>query len=120
MHSVRIYTAAVIVAAVLASCATFGGDMPIRVEGSVPSQASGDSSDNCEISLVRDSDNKTTSTREDRRKFSTSFVVPAQSQSYYFTAKCGGEPKLRSQVFELGGKGTFNKLVNVGMMTPVE
>lgn len=100
----------------VAGCAMFGGDLPIRVAGSIslpPSQ--GDRSD-CWLSLVSTKTARVLSSREVPSDFSTDFVIEARSRSYYFSARCGGDVEFRSPDMLLGGRGSFDKLIKLGVL----
>jgi len=100
-----------------AGCAMFGGDMPIRVTGALPGIDAATAHKACNLSMVYAGSGKTGSYREVSPKFSTSFVIDAKSRPYYFVAQCQDGRIFRSREVVLGGRGSFDKLVELGTLS---
>lgn len=95
---------------ILIGCAVMGGDMPVRVSGSVPNIGH---EAGCTLNLVQAASGQIRSTRDVVGRFAERFVVEARSKAYYFVLACGAY-KFRTQEYELGGRGSFNKSVELG------
>jgi len=115
MRKVKPFFLSPLVVVLLASgCAAFGGDMPVRVSGTVPASDSGAAREDCKLSLVRASTGATSSSRGVAAAFNASFVVPANKQAYYFTVRCHDGRVFRSRELMLGGRGSFDSQVELG------
>lgn len=103
-------------AALLSGCSAFGGDMPIRVKGSIPDdQVTGEPAQ-CTLVLLSAKSERERSRRSISHEFQVSFVVEAQPELYRFVARCDDGRKYRSKEYEIGGKGTFNILIDLGVL----
>lgn len=101
----------------ISGCTMFGGDMPIRVTGVVPDVSAEKAREDCKLSLVYAVSGKIGPYREVPAEFSTSFVVEARSRPYYFMAQCQDGRVFRSHEVVLGGRGSFDKLVELGTLS---
>lgn len=108
---------AVFITLPIAGCAMFGGDMQIRVAGAVPEIGAATAREDCKLSMVYAGSGKTGSYREVPAEFSTSFVIEARSRPYYFVAQCQDGRVFRSREVVLGGRGSFDKLVELGTLS---
>jgi hypothetical protein len=113
----KTYLLIAFIALPFAGCAIFGGDMPIRVSGAVPEINAENVRENCELSLVYAESGRTGSSHEVPAEFFTSFVIDAKSTPYYFVAKCRDGRVFRSREVVLGGRGSFDKLVELGTLS---
>ena len=104
--------------ALLSGCAIMGGDVPMRVTGAVPAVAAAGAHDraNCTLDLVMAKNGKVRFHRIVSRTFDESFSLEARRKFYYFVAECSDGWKSRSKEFELGGSGSFDKLIELGTM----
>ena len=100
----------------LPGCAIFGGDMPIRVVGSVPVQAPSDSQLGCALAMLYAESDMVASRRNVSAQFEARFIVEARSKPYYFVAKCKDGREYRSENIVAGGKGSFDKLFDLGAL----
>jgi len=99
-----------------AGCAMMGGDMPIRVSGTIPPSSQGVNRHNCSLGLALSDANRIRSRREISPEFLTSFVIEARAKRYQFIARCEDSWESHSASFELGGRGSFNTLVELGTL----
>lgn len=104
----------------LSGCATFGGDMPIRVSGTIPFEAGGGDPGTCSLTMHYAGSGSARSPREVPVNFDVSYVIAAKKQAYYFTAACKDASEYRSKNIEAGGKGTFNGRFDLGVLAKVE
>lgn len=100
----------------ISGCAMFGGEMPIRVNGLVPEINAETVRKSCKLSMVHAKSGKIGSSLEILAEFSTSFVIEARPKPYYFVAQCQDGRIFRSQEVVLGGRGSFDKLVELGTL----
>jgi hypothetical protein len=101
----------------MSGCAMFGGDMPIRVAGSVPVSVSPKESDSaCRLGLMSSNTGKQLSYRDVSTEFLTSFVIEAKPKSYFFIARCAGGREFQSGEIMAGGRDSFNRLIDLGLL----
>jgi len=104
------------VSALISGCATFGGDMPINVMGSVPAHVSDSAQSNCFLTMFYAESDQVASSHAVSAQFSTEFVVSARSKPYYFVAKCQDGREYQSEKILAGGSGSFGKTFDLGTL----
>lgn len=102
----------------LSGCAVMGGDMPIRVQGSIPESVGGSrTAQNCSLELVSAVSKKVRARQEVDAEFEVSFVIEAREAPYIFVARCEDGREFVSAERSLGGKGGFNELISLGVLS---
>ena len=99
VQHMKIVLAILLGALIATGCTSFGGDMIVRVSGSVPiSGAAEKSGEQCELGMVSAETGEQSSTRDIPADFSTTMMVVAgpQPKHYSFVAECGEGREFRS------------------------
>nr|WP_281383402.1 hypothetical protein [Pseudoxanthomonas broegbernensis] len=111
---------AILLGALMATrCTSFGGDMIVRVSGSVPiSGSAGKSGEQCELGMVSAETGEQSSTRNIPADFSTTMLVVAgpQPKHYYFVAECGDGRKFRSDTVTVSSRSSYSRNFNLGTL----
>ncbi|MDZ4314546.1 MAG: hypothetical protein U0989_07250 [Azonexus sp.] len=104
---------------VAAGCATFGGDMIIRVSGSVPvSNATEKSEEQCQLGMVSSNTGEQGATRDIPAEFSTTMMVVAgpKPKSYYFVAECDDGRMYRSNEVTVSSRSSYSRKFDLGTL----
>lgn len=100
-------------------CASFGGDMIIRVTGSVPLYSSAkEPSTQCRLDMVSTKTGKREVTRNISPDFSTTMMIVAgpRPETYYFTAECGDGRQFRSNEITVSSSSSYGRSFNLGAL----
>jgi hypothetical protein len=119
MRKVRIVMSIVVGALTATGCTTFGGDMIIRVSGSVPiSGSAGDPGEQCELGMVSAQTGERSSRRDVSADFSTTMMVVAgpQARRYYFVAECGDGREFRSDTITVSSRSSYSRSFDLGTL----
>src|SRR5690606_32579124 len=98
-------------AVMISGCTAFGGDMIVRVSGSVPVSGLTDKSDElCQLSVISSETGDQSSTRDVPADFSTTMMVVAgpKPKPYYFLAECDGR-KFRSNEVTISSRSSYSR-----------
>lgn len=101
--------------ALLSGCATFGGDMILRVSGSVPAGQSDDRGLGCELSMLGESD-RVLSSMPVGSAFSVPMMVVAgpEPKGYHFTVQCRDGGRFESNVVQISSQRTYAREFDLG------
>lgn len=90
-------------AGALVGCAMFGGDLIVRVSGTVPVAQSGEVAPECRLDVVSAETGRRTPSHVVQSKFSTAVMVVVDSnpKPYYFSVQCEDGREFRSRVVEI-------------------
>jgi len=109
----------ILLAAVMISgCAVFGGDMIVRVSGSVPVSRLADNSDElCQLRMISSETGDQSSTRDVPADFSTTMMAVAGTKPmpYYFVAECDGR-KFRSNEVTISSRSSYSRKFDLGTL----
>lgn len=100
-------------------CTAFGGDMVIRVSGSVPiSGAAGKSDKPCQLGMVSVETGEEGSIRDIPADFSTTMMVVAgpKPEPYYFVAECSGGRKFHSNEVTISSRSSYSRSFDLGTL----
>jgi len=101
-------------------CALMGGDIPIRVSGSLPINENISQYGECVLNLAMAESGEVRSQRAILGSFNTSFVIEAQAKRYLFVARCDDGSVFRSREYILGGRDSFNELIELRLIQDYE
>jgi len=107
---------ALLVVGLVGGCAVFGGDMPVRVAGTLPNGAPDQAPTVCTIGIALVPAADVRAERTIAGSFETTFVIEARPRTYQFIASCDDGWSFRSAEYPLGGKGSFNKRIDLGVL----
>lgn len=101
--------------AVLSGCATFGGDMVVRVSGRVPTDQSDDGALGCELSMLGESGN-VVSSKPVGRVFSVPMMVVAgpEPKGYLFIVQCRDGQRFESSVVQISSQRSYARRLDLG------
>ncbi|MBK8123856.1 MAG: hypothetical protein IPK54_09955 [Dokdonella sp.] len=102
-----------------AGCTAFGGDLIVRVSGSVPiSGLTEKSEDQCELGMVSAETGEQSSTRDIHPDFSTTMMVVAgpKPKLYYFVAACGDGREFRSDKVAVSSRNSYSRNFYLGTL----
>ena len=102
-----------------AGCTALGGDLIIRVSGSVPaSELTGKVSKLCQLTMVSTETGKQSSTKGISVDFSTTMMVVAgpEPKRYYFVAECDDGREFRSDKVTISSRGSYSREFNLGTL----
>lgn len=104
-----------------AGCAALGGDMIIRVSGSMPvSGASGNGrpDDVCQLGLVSPESGERSLTRDVPAEFATTMMVVAgpKPRPYYFVAECSDGRRFRSDEVAISSRSSYSREFDLGVL----
>lgn len=101
--------------ALLSGCATFGGDMIVRVSGRVPAGQSDDRSLGCELSMLGENEN-VVSSKPVAAMFSVPMMVVAEPEpkNYHFTVQCRDGGRFESKVVQISSRRAYAKEIELG------
>lgn len=100
-------------------CTTFGGDVIVRVSGSVPMSRLAEKPDQqCRLGLVSVETGVQSSVRDVPTKFSTAMMVVAGPRPtlYYFVAKCDSEREFRSHEVIISSRSSHSRNFDLGTL----
>lgn len=105
----------------ISGCAAFGGDMLIRVSGSVPMSGlaeNASASESCELGMVSAETGEQSPTRGFPADFSTTMMVVAgrKPKAYYFVLECEDGRKFRSSDVAISSRGSYSRQFDLGML----
>ncbi|MEB1530066.1 hypothetical protein [Xanthomonas sp. WHRI 7945] len=108
-------------ALITTGCTTFGGDMIIRVSGSVPVSGLADndkSSEPCQLGMISAEAGEQSPIRDVPADFSTTMMVVAgpKPKPYYFVAECGEGRKFRSDEVTISSRGSYSRNFDLGTL----
>lgn len=106
-------------ALMVAGCTAFGGDMIIRVSGSVPASGPADEqSEPCHLGMVSVETGEQSPTRDIPADFSTTMMVVAGSKPkpYYFVAECDDGRKFRSNEVTISSLSSYSRKFDLGTL----
>jgi hypothetical protein len=104
---------------VTAGCTAFGGDMIVRVSGSVPVTGLAKKPEKqCELGIVSTETGEQLSTRNIPSDFSTTMMVVAgtKPKHYYFVAECDEGRKFRSSTVTVSSRGSYTRTFELGTL----
>mgnify|MGYP003691183877 CR=1 FL=1 len=101
--------------ALLSSCATFGGDMIVRVSGRVPVGQSDDRSHGCELSMLGEAED-VVSSKPVGGMFSVPMMVVAgpEPRNYHFAVQCRDGRRFESGVVQISSRRSYSKDIELG------
>lgn len=100
-------------------CNAFGGDMIVRVSGSVPiSELAEKSGEQCELGMVSAETGEQAATRDIPADFSTTMMVVAgpKPKHYYFVAVCDDGREFRSEKVTISSRSSYSKDFDLGTL----
>lgn len=100
-------------------CTAFGGDMIIRVSGSVPISGAAEKPDEpCQLGMVSAETGQQGTTRDIPADFSTTMMVVAgpKPKSYYFVAECDDGRKFRSNEVTVSSRSSYSRSFDLGTL----
>lgn len=100
-------------------CTAFGGDMIIRVSGSVPtSGVTENSREQCQLGMVSVETGEQSITRNVPAEFSTTIMVVAgpKPKPYYFVAECKDGRKFRSSKVTISSRNSSSRTFDLGAL----
>lgn len=103
-------------------CTASGGDMIIRVSGSVPESVLADKSgDACQLGMVSAETGEQLPTRGIPAEFSTTMMVVAgpKPNSYYFVAECDDRRKFRSDEVIISSRSSHSRTFDLGALVEI-
>lgn len=106
-------------ALIAAGCTAFGGDMIIRVSGSVPvSGAAEKSEEQCQLGMVSAETGEQGTTRDVPADFSTTMMVVAgpKPKPYYFVAECDDGRKFHSNEVTISSRSSYSRKFDLGTL----
>lgn len=106
-------------ALVVTGCTAFGGDMIIRVSGSVPASGLADQpGESCQLGMVSAETGEQFPTRDITANFSTAMMVVAgpKAERYYFVAKCDDGRKFRSGEVTISSRSSYTRKFDLGTL----
>lgn len=107
--------AAVIAGLVLAGCATSGGDMIVRVSGTVPPGQGDVRALDCELSMLGEGEGVVSS-----KPVGSTFAVPVmvvagpEPQSYQFAVECRDGRSFASKPVQISSRRSYARHLNLG------
>lgn len=109
------YAAAVIAGLVLAGCATSGGDMIVRVSGSVPPGQGDVRALDCELSMLGEGEG-VVSSKPVGSTFSVPMMVVAgpEPRSYQFAVECRDGRRFASKEVRISSRRSYARDLNLG------
>lgn len=107
--------AAVMAGLVLAGCATLGGDMIVRVSGSVPPGQGDVRALDCELSMLGEGEG-VVSSKPVGSTFSVPMIVVAgpEPQSYQFAVECRDGRSFASKPVQISSRRSYARDLNLG------
>ncbi len=106
-------------ALMVTGCTAFGGDMIIRVSGSVPRSGLEDKpGEPCQLGMVSAETGEQSPTRDIPANFSTTMMVVAgqKPKSYYFVAECDDGRKFRSDEVSISSRSSYSRKFDLGAL----
>lgn len=106
-------------ALIIAGCTTLGGDMIIRVSGSVPvSVAPEKPGEQCQLGMVSAETGEQGTMRDIPADFSTAMMVVAgpKPKSYYFVVECEDGREFRSNEVTVSSRSSYSRKFNLGTL----
>jgi len=106
-------------ALMVTGCTTFGGDMIIRVSGSVPASGLTDKpGEPCQLGMVSAETGEQSPTRDIPADFSTTMMVVAgpKPKPYYFVAECDDGRKFRSDEVTISSRISYSRKFDLGTL----
>ncbi len=106
-------------ALMVTGCTTFGGDMIIRVSGSVPASGLTDKpGEPCQLGMVSAETGEQSPTRDIPADFSTTMMVVAgpKPKPYYFVAECDDGRKFRSDEVTISSRSSYSRKFDLGTL----
>lgn len=101
--------------ALLSGCATFGGDMIVRVSGRVPAGQGDDRSLGCELSMLGKNDS-VVSSKPVGGLFSVPMMVVAgpEPENYHFIVQCTDGRRFESDVVQISSRRSYARDIELG------
>lgn len=102
----------------VSGCASFGGDMIVRISGSIPARTVGDASGKfCQLEIISAETGKRGVAKNINAEFSVAMMVVAgpKPKPYYFEAECRGEKKFRSDNVFISSKSSYSRNFDLGV-----
>ncbi|HNQ75131.1 MAG TPA: hypothetical protein PKM39_00700 [Pseudothauera hydrothermalis] len=100
-------------------CTAFGGDMIIRVSGSVPiSGVTEKSEEQCQLGMVSAETGEQGATRDIPADFSTTMMAVAgpKPKLYYFVVECVDGRKFRSNEVTISSRSLYSRRFELGTL----
>lgn len=100
-------------------CTAFGGDMIIRVSGSVPISGAAERMDEpCQLGMVSAETGKQGTTRDITADLSTTMMVVAgpEPKPYYFVVECDDGRKFRSNEVTISSRSSHRGKFDLGTL----
>ena len=107
----------------VAGCATFGGDMIIRVSGAVPAPDEPTKREGpCGLLMVSSETGERSIAKDVPNAFSTPMMVVAgpKPKAYYFLAVCGDGHTYRSSEVIISSRGSRGREIELGTLIKVD
>jgi len=112
----NVFFLATCIAPYLSGCAMFGGDMPIRVAGSVPVRGAKAEPSECTLTMLFAESSAVASRQNVPVRFEARFIIEARSKPYYFMADCKDGQEYKSKNIVAGGRGSFDQVFDLGTL----
>lgn len=119
MQQMKLVAPVLLGALATAGCNAFGGDMIIRVSGSVPiSGLAEKKEERCELGIVSAQTGEQAATRDIPADFSTTMMVVAgpEPKHYYFVVVCGDGREFRSDKVTISSRSSFSRDFDLGTL----
>lgn len=103
----------------VAGCSALGGDMIVRVSGSMPlSGLTHGSSERCQLVMVSTETGERGAVRDISADFSTNMMVVAgpKPKAYYFVAECDDGRKFRSNEVIVSSRSSYGRKFDLGTL----
>lgn len=103
----------------IAGCASFGGDMIVRVSGVVPEPSAIDRVNQpCRLEIVSIRSGKSGAARDVPTRFSTTIMIVAgpEPEPYYFIAQCGGGARFKSAEVLISSRSSYPRSFDLGVL----
>jgi len=112
---VKCAVAAILGLSLISGCATFGGDMIVRVSGRLPTGQDDDRRLECELSMRGENDN-VVSSKPVGAVFSVPMmvVVGPEAKDYNFVVQCRDGRRFESHVIQIISKRAYSRNIELG------
>ncbi|MGE8454561.1 MAG: lipoprotein [Pseudomonadales bacterium] len=107
-------------ALMVSGCSTVGGDMVIRVSGSIPSSSTTSQQETvCQLEMISVETGEIFNSKDVRSEFSTMMMVVSgkKPKHYYFSAKCRDGRLFRSEDVAVSSRRSRSRTFDLGSLT---
>ena len=105
---------------IMSGCSTIGGDMVIRVSGSIPSSSTTSQQEKeCQLEMISAETGDILSSKGVRSEFSTIMMVVSgqKPKNYYFSAKCSDGRLFRSEDVAVSSRRSYSRAFDLASLT---